>query len=1638
MEEPFGKKFFRVVDSMPLTFNFTKRKIPITEKPSVVFDIPPNFLQPKNIFGTAMTTPAMISKEDVPITGEFLKNVGQSIARNIGSAGVTIAEKIAPKELRPFVGTLKSQDFPSFWGQGLFETIFGKEEIKSIEERIAEAEPKVKKWQEELEKVSQTPELSGKEKLITTVLANADTPTITFLGIMGSVGLDLTPFGGLEKNAFKALREAKTTGDALILLQKMGVADDIARQFAEEVVKVTDDKTAKTLFTPRVAPAGMGKFPTIHEGGKIKMVEGTPVKIIDGVETFLHKGDGGWIVSEASTGRFISESRTSEGAIAKAHFNIDQVGKDKFLEFIKKRKLSDQAVKEITPELELLAQEAKKIDFNTQYNIDYAQKYGIRRLEHGEIVKKGDVGYIQPGAKKFTPTEGLEYDANQMHPIYRKIAPQDVKPYYLGKSISQIPEPLDALAQETRKIDEITIPKIFEPFAKQNPILFKGIVKEVLKPKYENVDKFKEAIGNGIVIRDEFLPGRMQDLRANLEQARKSGSIDDIQRATKALEDAVLAVDITVRETPFRLVVNNVGKVEVAGVDIKDIKKGVYEPTILGKRISAIKTREVPDMITELKRKSGIYPKQKHGTAMDPVIAREQIAILEEIKSGVGALTDFYNQAVKGVKEITPAGIIPETKIVPKTIEDFDRLAFEEQEKVFDFLPPELQAKIVGGEITDIGLSPIKKLADDIVTGKIKVRVPEGIKTEALLELGSANYARIFRKDKIFSTLDELASDIGIASDDLIREISGALDRQGITNRTLIRARAEIREVKLPQLRQRTRLAKDEIERQRFIKEFQREITGELTKKRFSLLQKAKGEEKAFQRGEKIGVQEFKRQERILTAIQKDITRTLEAPKGKERSRISFIKQLGEFNQTAIQDAKRQLDIIKPIREMNLQELRSLAGEMKTRLKFKFERGFKVSTEIAEKLRIQPKDSPKPVFDEGFYQKNLEVKTEKPPRLEGIKKFIEGVTELADRLGGSISTRLKNINPILKTRLRKYEFDVRMAIKKDRDASSKLLEEMQNIKKTPEDFWTLDLALKNGDEDSVLRTLRKHGLEEEYNKVKVMLDDLWTRADEVGFDIGYQKNYWPRQIKDSKGFLTYLRGTETWSLIDEAIKRKEMDLGRFLTEEEQAGLVNTMIRGYRGGQITLSKTGAMKERVLDFITPELNRFYQDSDKALLNYIERTNDAIEARRFFGKQRALEGADKEALNNIQDSIGTFVADLMAKGEITPLQEIELRQILEARFNPAKTGFTLGLYKNLAYIDTLGSVTNAITQLGDLAFAMYKGGPIRGLHEALNSALGKARITKEDIGFAQREISAELERQGLGGFLDRLFRITGFTKIDRMGAEGLINSTIRKAQQEAVKNSTRLRKELEAIFPEKLFGKEALDNALRELANGEITDNVKFYALNVLLDFSPRALSEMPEMYLRSGNGRIFYILKTWTLKLFDVYRNEVFQVMKTDKVQGVKNALELGILLFAMNATVDEIKDWMRGRETNLSDTVVNNLAKLVGFSRYHTTQIAKEGLASTLGAELVPPLPIVDSISKDVIGLFKDFDKAKELSSIRTLREIPIGGELFYWWFGPGAESKEKDAVSSVGGLKFNFGGRQQIEGIQPLKFQFSR
>lgn len=82
------------------------------------------------------------------------------------------------------------------------------------------------------------------------------------------------------------------------------------------------------------------KFPTIHRGGEIKIIEGTPIKIWDGVKTFIYKGEGNsWVVSEAKTGRSISEEKTQKGAIEKAKKRVENFGMERFLKRIEEDKL---------------------------------------------------------------------------------------------------------------------------------------------------------------------------------------------------------------------------------------------------------------------------------------------------------------------------------------------------------------------------------------------------------------------------------------------------------------------------------------------------------------------------------------------------------------------------------------------------------------------------------------------------------------------------------------------------------------------------------------------------------------------------------------------------------------------------------------------------------------------------------------------------------------------------------------------------------------------------------------------------------------------------------------------------------------------------------------------------------------------------------------------------------------------------------------------------------------------------------------------------------------------------------------------------------------------------------------------------
>ena len=737
----------------------------------------------------------------------------------------------------------------------------------------------------------------------------------------------------------------------------------------------------------------------------------------------------------------------------------------------------------------------------------------------------------------------------------------------------------------------------------------------------------------------------------------------------------------------------------------------------------------------------------------------------------------------------------------------------------------------------------------------------------------------------------------------------------------------------------------------------------------------------------------------IQSDIEKGILKNIHKERGLMRTKISYQKLLGEFNQTPINEIKKEFGILKPLRKMNTTELEKILNKMKERLAFKKARGF------VPKIEAIGKEAPE--ITEEMYEANRILKGIKEPKIERIKKAAKEPKKEIENIIGVISTRLENIDISLKRAIRRMEYEIKTKSAADKTIAKNFLEKAKPrgflIKKgmSKTDWLELDLALKNGKQDKVFELAKKYKMENEYLKVKDTLDDLYKRANDVGYELGYEKNYWPRIIKDPEGFLEFIMKRDDWSKFDAAIKEKEMILGRVLDADEKAYLINTAIRGYGRGQVALSKTAAMKERVLDFISPELNQFYLESDKTIISYIDQVNDAIEARKFFGKHIIT---DVEGGLHIDNSIGAYVMDLMAKGKITVAQEKELTSILRARFNPGKMGRVVGPIKNLSYITVMGSPYNAITQIGDLAFSIYSGGLIRTITGLPRIIIGKAKIKKADLGIER--IASEFADASKGSqAVNKTFKIIGLDKIDAIGKESLINSTIRRLQHQSknIQKYKKFMKELTDVFGDKT------DDIIRDLQRGEITDDVKYLAFNKLLDFQPVALSEVPEQYLKSGNGKIFYMLKTWTIKMMDIYRREAISKMtkKETFVEGFSNFLKLTAALVACEATADEIKDIILGREMKLSDRVIESTAKLFFASKWERRELAEQGLGARVAGEILPPTNVVDDVWKDLTKVWKNPDECFDVNDMRTVQNIPIGGKLYYWWFGKASKYKEK-------------------------------
>lgn len=617
-------------------------------------------------------------------------------------------------------------------------------------------------------------------------------------------------------------------------------------------------------------------------------------------------------------------------------------------------------------------------------------------------------------------------------------------------------------------------------------------------------------------------------------------------------------------------------------------------------------------------------------------------------------------------------------------------------------------------------------------------------------------------------------------------------------------------------------------------------------------------------------------------------------------------------------------------------------------------------------------------------------------RNKGVEKY-EPKSKLGRSLGDwgkhillTVRQRAGAIDPKIKAFFDKLDYFQPNLEKKFASKANGFIKKFQGLTEVEKDEF--DYYIYNQCHEELNAFLKEKGMEKEYNEVRQLLNFIYAVSNQAGIDMNFVNEYFPTSMIDYAGFLDYLKGTDKWSYIQKALR--EADPEGLWSDKEKAEAINKLLRGYRMDPVSKPKNA--KERTILYKSPELMKFYEHSDVALIKYLQGMSQAIAINKAFGKGGGF---------NTDETIGAIVLDLINSGTITNKEEAEIKRLLKSRLSYGATPEFIAMVKNVGYLQTMNNITSAVTQLGDLYAPFYK----YSFGTAIKSIFGKAEITKTDLGLDKIwEEFSDSSKTGIA--VDKLFKVIGLEKMDSFGKNVAINASLLNLREQAANGNIELTNRLAYTF-----GKDA-GKVLADIKAGKVTEEVKILIWADLADTQPIGRSGVPTGYLDNPHGRLFYQLKTFSLNQISLfYADSLVNIQKGIKyknkaqfLKGVQNGFKLLLLLTAGNAGADVLKNLIMGRDIDISDTVVSNLLWNIGVSKYTFYKGKRDGYArALLSSYLMPPqLSAADDMLIDVRNIAGG---KKQLKDSAAVTYLPYG-RAYYWWFGGGSkQGKERTA-----------------------------
>lgn len=579
------------------------------------------------------------------------------------------------------------------------------------------------------------------------------------------------------------------------------------------------------------------------------------------------------------------------------------------------------------------------------------------------------------------------------------------------------------------------------------------------------------------------------------------------------------------------------------------------------------------------------------------------------------------------------------------------------------------------------------------------------------------------------------------------------------------------------------------------------------------------------------------------------------------------------------------------------------------------------------------------------------------------RRVVKQAIKSPDWALGLISTRLGKIAPELKGRLRLHELRVLKAVDTVYDQVTPFLDALRKQPAAVQDLIARDLL--NG-KLSALKTIP--ALAATYPKVQATLKNIEGQLKGLGRFAEGVGEYFPRIVKDMEGLRTALGKADPTVRegLDKALAeanakmmRKEK---RALTDVEESVVTN---RYLFQSPATSHLPGYAMNRKIKEVTDKLQPFYETPAESLLRYLSGSITDIETARFFGRDLKVNAKGQKKFTNVDESIGNLTANLLDAGKITPKQAMEIKDILQARFQGGEKGMNQGLalVRNLTNGALLGQFASAATQIGDSLASIYHFGLGPTLQGVVETVRGKSKVTPKELGLVNHLAEELSDRSASGKVLHNVLRYSGFQAIDLFAKQLNMNAALAKARGQArtAKGQVALAEKYGYAFEGEL------PQLIADLQANALTPRTQRLAFETLSDIQPISRAELPQAYLEHPNGRLLYQLKTYMLKQADIVRRDAYDNIFSGNLKkamlGLKNLGALATLYAFSNVPGDAIKDWLSGREVDVLSTpqLVENIFKTFGLNRYTTDRLGQGKVVETGVATITPPLKVLEDI-----------------------------------------------------------------------------